>query len=72
MRRNFLKAGALAGVGLGLSDYFSLAHAGVPKGKATSAKSDDERSQGQTFFADPDGDDSAAGTSAAEAWRTVA
>ena len=41
-------------------------------GSRLSAKSDDERSQGQTFFVDPDGDDSAAGTSAAEAWRTVA
>ena len=37
MRRDFLKAGALAGVGLGLSDYFSLANAGVAKGKAKSA-----------------------------------
>ena len=37
MRRDFLKAGALAGVGLGLSDYFSLANAGVTKGKAKSA-----------------------------------
>ena len=33
-------------------------------GSRLSAKSDDERSQGQTFFVDPDGDDSAAGTSA--------
>ena len=37
MRRDFLKAGALAGVGLGLSDYISLANAGVAKGKANSA-----------------------------------
>ena len=37
MRRDFLKAGALAGVGLGLSDYFSLANARVTKGKAKSA-----------------------------------
>ena len=41
-------------------------------GSRLSAKSDDERIQGQAFFVDPDGDDSAAGTSAAQAWRTVA
>ena len=37
MRRDFLKAGALAGVGIGLSHYLSLAHAGTKRTKAKSA-----------------------------------
>ncbi len=37
LRRDFLKAGALVGAGLGLSDYLSLAKAGSVAGKAKSA-----------------------------------
>ena len=37
LRRDFLKAGALVGAGLGLSDYLSLAKAGSVAGKAKAA-----------------------------------
>ena len=37
IRRDFLKVGALAGVGIGLSDYLSLANANIAKDKSKSA-----------------------------------